>query len=111
MACVLLVMISVVGIILLYISQLHRKMKTQNDENVKLLDGMHEGLIILSKRQRKRVLFSNNPIEKFINLAISAAVSRHDKLESEKQHTEHWLLSPKLFRPIQIASQQNSSGI
>ena len=33
---------------------------------------MHEGLLILSKQRIKRVLFSNNPIEKFINHAIGA---------------------------------------
>ena len=33
---------------------------------------MHEGLLVLSKQRVKRVLFSNNPIEKFINHAISA---------------------------------------
>ena len=73
MAFALLFTISAAGIILLYIFQLHKKMKTQNDQNVKLLNGMHEGLIILSKGPGKRVLFSNNPIEKFINLAMSAS--------------------------------------
>ena len=77
MALALLVTISAAGIVLLYIFNLHKKMKTQNDQNVKLLDGMHEGLLILSKQQGKRVLFSNNPIEKFINLTISA-VSRNE---------------------------------
>ena len=35
--------------VMLYISELHFKMKTMNIENAKLLDGMHEGVLILSK--------------------------------------------------------------
>ena len=38
---------SLISMVLLYISELHHKMKTSNVENVKLLDGMHEGLLIL----------------------------------------------------------------
>ena len=46
----LLVILACIAIIILYISILHGKMKTQNDENIKLLDGMHEGLLILQER-------------------------------------------------------------
>ena len=44
---------------LLYISQLHNTMKTVNIENVKLLDGMHEGLLILLKSDPQRPMFCN----------------------------------------------------
>ena len=37
---------------IIYISNLHTKLTTTNVENVKLLDGMHEGLLILSKKGR-----------------------------------------------------------
>ena len=65
---------------------------------------MHEGLIILSKgtHPKKRVLFSNKPIEKFINTAI-AAKNRNVAAEND----DHWLLSPKLFKPIQIGNKRN----
>ena len=43
-----------------YISHLHKKLATTNVENVKLLDGMHEGLLILSKEGRK-TMFCNRP--------------------------------------------------
>ena len=57
---------------------------------------MHEGLIILSKEQQdKRVLFSNKPIEKFINAAISA-------IDLNLDSDDHWLLAPKLFKRIQV---------
>ena len=65
---------------------------------------MHEGLIILSKEHpNKRVLFSNKPIEKFINTAIAAK-----KLNlAADSNDDHWLLSPKLFKPIQIGNKRN----
>ena len=79
-----------------YISQLHVKIYTQHEENAKLLDGMHEGLIILSKQlPYRKVLFSNKPIEKFLNNAI-AAIKSHIVQENER----HWLLSPALFKPV-----------
>ena len=36
---------------LIYISTLHNKMNNINQQNMKLLDGMHEGLLIISKSQ------------------------------------------------------------
>ena len=50
---------SLITIALLYISELHHKMKTFNVENVKLLDGMHEGLLILLKSDPKKPMFCN----------------------------------------------------
>ena len=44
---------SLMAIILLYIASLHSKMASVNVENLKLLDGMHEGLLILSKPSLK----------------------------------------------------------
>ena len=35
--------------LILYISELHNRMNILNESNIKLLDGMHEGLLILSK--------------------------------------------------------------
>ena len=71
---------------------------------------MHEGLIILSKEQpsKKRVLFSNKPIEKFINAAIS--VKRHYIAAAAGQSDDHWLLSPRLFQPIQMTNKRNQQA-
>ena len=49
---------SMLAIIILYISELHVRMKTYNMANIKLLDGMHEGLLIMSKPDNK-VIFCN----------------------------------------------------
>ena len=43
---------SLLAILIRYISTLHERMKTYNLANIKLLDGMHEGLLILSKASR-----------------------------------------------------------
>ena len=48
-AIIVFLSISTISMIMLYISELHLKMKIMNIENAKLLDGMHEGVLILSK--------------------------------------------------------------
>ena len=48
-----------------YVSDLHTRLATTNIENEKLLDGMHEGLLILSKNDRK-AMFCNKPAQKLI---------------------------------------------
>ena len=40
---------ALLSMILMYISSLHSRMKSSTLENTKLLDAMHEGLLILSK--------------------------------------------------------------
>ena len=40
------------GILVTYIQQLHTILKFTNDEHVKLLNGMHEGLLIVKKIQK-----------------------------------------------------------
>ena len=92
---------SFIGILIRYITSIHLRMKTQNESNAKLLDGMHEGLLILSKAQDKKLLFSNNPIEKFINAAISA-------IDLNLGSDDHWLLAPKIFKRLHISEKQFS---
>ena len=55
----------------IYISKLHNTLKTTNMENAKLLDGMHEGLLILSKKER-RAMFCNSPVDKLLTLYLGA---------------------------------------
>ncbi len=42
--------LTITSMVFTYITDLHQEMHTTNIENVKLLDGMHEGLLILSKK-------------------------------------------------------------
>ena len=43
-----------------YIFQLQSKISLTNVENIRLLDGMHEGVLILSKRTND-IIFCNKP--------------------------------------------------
>ena len=52
--------ICLIAMSLVYIFQLQTKLRDLNVENIKLLDGMHEGLLILSK-SNKNVMFCNKP--------------------------------------------------
>ena len=80
MSC--LALTSLIAIIIRQISQLNMQLRTLNEQNAKLLDGMHEGLIIISKKKEHRVLYSNKPIQKFINAAIQAA---EEQIDSDQQ--------------------------
>jgi hypothetical protein len=61
------------SMISLYISQLHQRMKTLNTANIKLLNGMHEGLLILSKAETSdySIMFCNKSAAKVFTGAIS----------------------------------------
>ena len=66
---------SVFGVLFLYITKLHNQMKDTVAENMKLLDGMHEGLLILRKDpttpDNKKIMFCNRPAQKLLKGAIS----------------------------------------
>ena len=51
---------SMLAVIVLYISSMQMRMKSYNMANIKLLDGMHEGLLILAK-SNKKIMFCNKP--------------------------------------------------
>ena len=58
------------AILLVYISSLHQKMQCTIRQNTKLLNGMHEGLLILSKFD-KSILFVNKPAQKLLTNIIN----------------------------------------
>ena len=54
-----------VGMLSIYVMELQSRLFDSNVENLRLLDGMHEGLLILSKNEsegNRRVMFINNPV-------------------------------------------------
>ena len=57
-----------------YISSLHQKMQCTIRKNAKLLNGMHEGLLILSKFE-KSILFVNKPAQKLLTNIIDFSSS------------------------------------
>ena len=72
------VILSMVAMIPLYISTLHQKLKRLNAENINLLDGMHEGLLILTKTNtsvqeaiKDKILFCNRSAEKLLTRTVS----------------------------------------
>ena len=61
---------SLLAMLLLYIAKLHKRMNLCTVENIKLLDGMHEGLLILSKAAHISI-FCNQPAEKILTRAMA----------------------------------------
>ena len=59
-------MCSLITMVVLYISELQYKMNTMNIENAKLLDGMHEGLLILTKSDPQTPMFCNKTAQKLL---------------------------------------------
>ena len=63
------------GVLFLYITKLQNQMRDTVVENMKLLDGMHEGVLILHKDPKtpdnKKIMFCNRPAQKLLKGAIS----------------------------------------
>ena len=64
---ILFVSACLLGMVVIYISQLHAKLEFTNQEHVKLLHGMHEGLLIFN-RQQDSIMFSNKPAKKLFDI-------------------------------------------
>ena len=64
---------------LIYISTLHEKVNSINQQNLRLLDGMHEGLLIISKAQESsssEALYCNEMAAKLLLGGILHATSK-----------------------------------
>ena len=61
----LFLILCLIAMSLLHIFELQNKLRDLNVENIKLLDGMHEGLLIMSK-SNKNVIFCNRPSQKLL---------------------------------------------
>ena len=72
-------------------------MKTQLVENLKLLDGMHEGLLILSKSDNK-AMFCNRPAHKL----LSGAIESHGGVERATNSDNSKILTPDIFYPVKV---------
>lgn len=58
------------ALLILYISQKEDKMNQSMLQNISLLNGMHEGILILSKL-KKSILFVNKPAQKLLKNTIN----------------------------------------
>ena len=55
----------ILGMIIVHMSKIHSSLFLANEEHINLLNGMHEGILILS-REDQSVMFSNKPTQKLI---------------------------------------------
>ena len=61
------------SMVIVYIQDLHMKLTSVNADNLKLLNGMHEGLLILNKNEDSRqIMFCNTPVMKIITANMAA---------------------------------------
>ena len=69
---------TLIAMIIIYISQLHAQLEFSNEENVKLLDGMHEGLLIFNREddEKKKIMFCNSPARKLFQTFVGSVKAR-----------------------------------
>ena len=72
-------------------------------ENIKLLDGMHEGLLILSTKDKK-VMFCNKPSQKL----LKGVLSTKDQTETPDEASR--LLGPRVFSPLNILTKEHGEA-
>ena len=60
---------SLTATLFLYIAELHGKLHQLILENIRLLNGMHEGLLIISKTDQS-ILFVNRPVQKLLKNSL-----------------------------------------
>ena len=104
-----------VAMLISYIEELHEALTTRSLENIKLLDGMHEGLLIVSKDPSGisdasdiQVKFWNGPVKKIISAILSQ--SNKGVIVNKKKTTpilemKADFLNLKMFEPVKIKTK------
>ena len=64
--------------VIFYIYQLQAKITSTNEANIKLLDGMHEGVLIISKKT-KEIIFFNKPAQKLLTSFVGVLQAEVNK--------------------------------
>ena len=60
--------ITAIAMVITYIKEMHNTLHSANEDNLRLLDGMHEGLLILNKSEKNpSALFYNFAVKKIID--------------------------------------------
>ena len=96
-----------IAILILYVTELHKTLGDYSKMNEKLLDGMHEGLLIVSKRT-SQTLFCNQPATSLLKGAMtyyrsivqSGSKENWDDLQSLPS-IQDYLLAP-VFNPKKV---------
>ena len=89
---------AVVGMAFIYTVDLRSTVIETNQENVKLLNGMHEGLVVLQKRQhsngqrtqaeQRNIMFCNKPAQKLFDNYIGKLPIGEQKVVEESEGNE-----------------------
>lgn len=60
---------TMIAMVLIYISRLHCQLEQTNEQNVSLLNGMHEGVLIFKQNEAKvsEIMFCNRPVKKLFH--------------------------------------------
>ena len=88
------------AMLLFYIAELTKKLQVANFSNIRLLDGMHEGVLIISKTE-KRVMFCNQPAQKLLNGVLNQFKPIFPQYPVH--HDFEYLLNASMFHPVEIA--------
>lgn len=83
--------------VIVHISNVHEKLRLTNEENMKLLNGMHEGILILAKtlEQPSAIMFCNRPAHKLIRTFLDPS---KDKLSENNAK----ILGQQSFYPLNL---------
>ena len=85
-----------------YIYTLQYRLLTAVQDNHKLLNGMHEGLLILNKDEDSpNVIFCNQPVKKIIETFLSS---------DGDLDVSDWT-AKEIFEPVKIANKQKNSRL
>ena len=64
---------TIFGMFSIFVSQMYLHLDASNTQNIKLLNGMHEGLLIIDKRG-KSTMFCNRPAQKLISTFLGPLI-------------------------------------
>ena len=90
--------------IIIYIQDLHSNLTTVNIENLKLLNGMHEGLLILEKgeenEETRKVMFCNSSVKKLL------ATFMLEDQNNSKSVGETDFMKKQIFQNVKLAKKE-----
>ena len=92
---------TICGMVIVHVSQVHEKLHYTNEENMKLLNGMHEGVLILKQApdEPMTAIFCNRPAQKLINTFLGGIKTNEDKDDKKKENFTQFLTKLE-FKPL-----------
>ena len=95
---------ALVAMIIIYIQDLHSNLTTVNIENLKLPNGMHEGLLILEKGEKNeetsKVMFCNSSVKKLL------ATFMLEDQNNSKSVGETEFMKKQIFQNVKLAKKE-----